>query len=205
MSTEPWSANGLLFENCSCQLVCPGHIHFEQLCTHETCQGYWAFSFEDGAVSGESLAGRRVVIAFESPRRMVDGGWKQILFVDDDASEAQRETLESLFFGRIGGPWEILARFVSERLPTRSVAIEMMDSESKKSLSIEGVVDATVEPIRGEQRGEPVRFENIFNQIHSSSQVLAFGTTHYDDGTIRFDNESTHGLWSEFAWNVTAD
>ncbi len=30
-----WWARGLLFENCSCAVVCPGHFHFSQKCTHE--------------------------------------------------------------------------------------------------------------------------------------------------------------------------
>ena len=38
-----WWARGLIFENCACTLVCPGHMHFSQLCTHERCKGYWAF------------------------------------------------------------------------------------------------------------------------------------------------------------------
>ena len=67
-----WWAKGLIFENCSCQLVCPGHIHFDQLCTHERCRGYWAFQFDDGEVDSTRLIGRRAVIAFDSPQRMVD-------------------------------------------------------------------------------------------------------------------------------------
>ena len=39
---ETWWARGLIFENCSCTLVCPGHVHFSQPCTHERCVGYWA-------------------------------------------------------------------------------------------------------------------------------------------------------------------
>jgi len=35
--TVGWHARGLLFENCSCQLVCPGHMHFSQPCTQERC------------------------------------------------------------------------------------------------------------------------------------------------------------------------
>lgn len=202
---ENWWAKGLLFENCSCQLVCPGHIHFDQLCTHERCRGYWAFRFEDGRVGGASLAERRAVIAFDSPQRMIDGGWTQVMFVDEGASEEQRGALESVFRGELGGPWEILGKFVEERLPTRYVPIEMTAEESKKTVTIPDVLEATVEPIRGRDRSEPVRFENIFNQIHSPSQVIAFGDSRYDDGVIRFDNERTHGLWSQFDWNVSTD
>lgn len=200
-----WWAKGLLFENCSCQLVCPGHIHFDQLCTHERCHGYWAFQFEDGEVGSTTLGARRVVIAFDSPQRMIDGGWTQIMFVDDAASAPQREALESVFRGELGGPWEILGKFVEKRLDTRYLPIAMETETPEKSVTIDGIIDATVEMIRGRDRSQPVTFENIFNQIHSTSQVIAFGSTHYDDGEIRFDTERTHGLWSQFDWNVSTD
>ena len=200
-----WWAKGLLFENCSCQLVCPGHIHFEQLCTHERCRGYWALRFEDGEVGEVNLAGRQVVIAYDAPQRMIDGGWTQIMFVDENASEEQRSALESVFRGDLGGPWEILGKFVEKRLPTRYLPIEMVVEKTKKVVKIPELLDATVVPIRGRDRSEPVRFENIFNQIHSTSQVIAFGDSRYDDGVIRFDNERTHGLWSQFDWNVSTD
>lgn len=200
-----WWAKGLIFENCSCQLVCPGHIHFDQLCTHERCRGYWAFQFEDGEVDSTRLAGRRAVIAFDSPQRMVDGGWTQIVFIDEDASEEQRSALESVFRGDLGGPWGILAKFVSKRLPTRYLPIAMETETPTKTVTIPGVLEATVDMIRGHDRSEPVRFENIFNQIHASSQVIAFGNSRYDDGVIRFDTERTHGLWSQFDWNVSSD
>ena len=204
MSTN-WWAKGHLFENCSCQLVCPGHIHFEQLCTHERCKGYWAFAFDEGAVDSVRLDARRAVIAFDSPQRMIDGGWTQIMFVDDESTEAQRAALETIFRGEHGGPWEILARFVETRLPTRAVPIAFETSDAKKSVSIPDVMESTVAWIRGRDRGQPVRFENIFNQIHASSQVLAFGDSRYDDGTIRFENERTHGLWSQFEWVASSD
>ncbi len=200
-----WWAKGLIFENCSCQLVCPGHIHFEQLCTHERCHGYWALQFDDGEVDSSRLAGLNVVIAYDAPQRMIDGGWTQIMFVNEEASKDQRSALESVFRGDLGGPWAILGQFVSERLPTRYVPIEMVSDAPTKTVTIPGVLDATVEMIRGKDRSEPVTFENIFNQIHSSSQVIGFGDSHYDDGVIRFDTKRTHGLWSQFDWNVSTD
>ena len=46
-------------------------------------------------------------------------------------------------------------------------------------------------------------FENIFNQIHGASQVIAIGSTTYDDGVIRISTEKTHGLHSRFEWTVS--
>lgn len=198
-----WRARGFLFENCSCQLVCPGHIHFDQLCTHERCRGYWAFEFEHGLVEGTDLAGQRAIVAFDSPQRMIDGGWTQVLLVDRRASAEEQRVLEAVFDGSLGGPWQVLGRFVSTRLPTRTVTIEMDRAPMEQRLRIPGLLDSTVAAIRGRTRGEPVRFENIFNQIHAPSQVIARGDADYDDGTIRFEHRGTHGLWSRFDWTVS--
>lgn len=197
---QSWWARGLIFENCNCQLVCPGHMHFEQLCTHERCQGYWAFDFDAGQVDRSSLSGARVVIAYDAPRRMVDGGWAQSLLVDESMSPDQVVACERLFSGAIGGPWAVLSRFVAHRLPTTRAAIELAHEPLSQRVGVAGIMTSLVSAIRGRQRDEPVRFENIFNQIHAPSQVLARGDAHYDDGVIRFDNAGTHGLWSSFEW-----
>ena len=51
------------------------------------------------------------------------------------------------------------------------------------------MLESTIEAIRGRDRSKTVSFENMFNQIHSSSQVIARGAASYDDGEIRFDND----------------
>ena len=85
---SPWWARGLLFENCSCTLVCPGHMHFSQNCTHERCKGYWAIRVDDGLFDRTALAGTRAVVAFDTPQRMIDGGWLQTIIIDDFAPHA---------------------------------------------------------------------------------------------------------------------
>ncbi len=197
-----WWAKGLLFENCNCQLVCPGHVHFEQLCTHERCVGYWAVRFDDGRFAEVSLAGARAVIAYDSPQKMIEGSWTEVVLIDAPAGDAQRNAVEGILTGQVGGPWEILARFVSNWLPTRTAAIRIEEEERGKRVSVDGILDASIEEIKGRDRSKPVTFENMYNQIHPPTQMLARGTTRYDDGTIRVDTKDTHGLYSSFHWRV---
>lgn len=197
-----WHARGLLFENCNCTLVCPGHMHFEQLCTHPRCKGYWAIRVDEGEYDGIALGGRAAVVAFDCPQRMIDGGWTEALFIDEGASDAQRAALETILTGRAGGPWAVLARFVERRLETRAVPIRIVDEGPAKQVSIPGLLQAAIQYIRGRNKAEPVLFHNIFNQIHASTQILATGSTEYDDGTIAIRNEGSHGLASRFDWSV---
>lgn len=201
-SPRPWHASGLIFENCSCTLVCPGHMHFSQSCTKERCVGYWALRFDEGEVAGVSLAGVRAVVAFDSPQRMIDGDWTEVVIIDESATPDQRRVVEKVLTGRFGGPWEVLGRFVSQRLETRFLPIEFSDEGGTKRASIAGLLRAVVTQIRGRERSQPVRFENIFNQIHASTQVLALGDTQYHDGVIAIDTTQTHGLFSNFSWSV---
>jgi hypothetical protein len=55
-TTPPWHARGVMFENRSCQLFCPGHMHFSHACTHERCLGYWAIRIDEGGNGAVPLA-----------------------------------------------------------------------------------------------------------------------------------------------------
>lgn len=204
MAHTSWSMRGLLFENCSCTLVCPGHMHFSQDCTHERCKGFWAIRVDEGRFGDVPLAGTRAVIAFDCPQKMIDGGWVQTIVIDESASREQRLALETIFTGRAGGPWEKLAAFVGTSQPTEFRRIDIVDDGPTKRASIVDRLQSVVTQIRGRDRSKPVLFENIFNQIHAPTQVVALGDASYDDGAIRFENAGTHGLFSNFEWTVGA-
>ena len=197
-----WHASGLLFENCNCTVVCPGHTHFSQSCTHERCVGFWAVRVDEGAWGDVSLAGVRALVGYESPQRMIDGGWTEAIVLDAEATAPQRDAMERILDGRAGGPWEVLARFVGTRLPTRVAAIRIEDRQTLKAVAVEGLMEGRIEAVRGRDRGRPVTLLNMFNQIHASEQVIARGSSRYQGGTLAFENEGTHGLWSRFDWRV---
>ena len=208
MSREPnqahrWWAKGLLFENCCCQVVCPGHVHFDQLCTLERCNGYWAIRFDEGEFDGVRLDGLATVIAYESPQHMIQGDWTEVIIIDEVATAEQRKAIESILNGSAGGPWAKLAPFVSTWLETRYHPIRIEEREKTKTIVIEGLLEGSIEQLRGSDRSKPVTFENMFNQIHATSQVIARGSTKYGDGVISVDTEGTHSLYSNFSWSVS--
>ena len=92
---------------------------------------------------------------------------------------------------------------MSERLETRYLPIRIEEEGKKKRIVIDDLLDSTIEAIRGRDRAKTVTFENMFNQIHSPSQVIARGATRYDDGRIHVDTNGTHALYSNFEWSVT--
>jgi hypothetical protein len=164
------------------------------------CHGFWAIRFDTGVVGDVRLDGIDAVVVYESPRVMIEGGWREVILVSDRASDEQRRAVEAVLTGNLGGPWSVLARFVDEWLPTREVPIEIEDTPTEKRVAIPGLLESVVEAIRGRDRARPVTFENIYNQVHDPHQVIARGSTTFDDGRILIRTEGTHGLWSEFHW-----
>ena len=197
-----WWLKGLLFENCNCTTVCPGHVHFSQPCTHEVCHGFWAIRVHEGVVRGVELGGVDAVVVYESPQVMIKGGWREAIVVSEGATDAQRSALEDVLKGSLGGPWAVLGRFVAEWLPTRVAPIRIEDGPMVKRVSIPGLLESAVEAIRGRRRDEPVTFENIYNQVHAPRQVIARGDTTYEADGIVIRTQGSHGLWSSFDWRA---
>lgn len=200
--TQAWSASGVLFENCNCQLVCPGHLSFKQLCTHERCFGAWAMHFEQGHYQDTSLAGLNVVILWDAPRHMIAGGWTTVFFLDERAGPGQRDALETILSGAAGGPWGVLGQFVTRRLASRFVPIQFEDGGRTKRMWIEGVLDTSIEAIRGKDKTQEAVLGNVFNQIHAPLQVLALGQTRCSDPEFGVEMRDTHAIHSRFSWQV---
>lgn len=196
-----WWAKGLLFENCNCQIVCPGHFHFSQLCTHERCIGYWGINFQAGDFGGVSLEGLNAIVIYDTPQHMVSGNWIITTYIDDQASAEQQRAVERIISGEANGPWKILAQFVAERKETRRVPITFSDEGKVKTLTAGTFFKSAVSWLKGRDRESEVRLENSFNQIHNSTQVLNMGSTEYRDAPYNLVTKNTHSLHSQFSWS----
>ncbi len=199
-TTKKWWAKGLLFENCNCQIICPAHISFKQLCTHERCLGHWSIHIEDGKFGDVALNDINVVILYDTPQLMFNGGWIETIYIDERANKTQRQAIENILTGQAGGPWVILSRFVEKRQDTLFIPIHFEDQGRKKRMWIEGLFDTTIESIRGQDRNKDVVIENMFNHLHATTQVVASGETWCEDREFVLSTKGTHALYSHFSW-----
>ncbi len=203
MESPTWWAQGLLFENCSCHLLCPAHVSFKERCDGNRCVGLWAVHIAEGRFGALVIDGLNVAVLYESGAVMSEGNWRQRLYIDKRADGAQRDALESIFSGTAGGPWEILGQLVSTRVATTFTPIHFEATDRIKRMTVPGVFDTTVQAIRGRDDQKAV-LTNLFNVIHGVVHVLSRGTTRCHDDTFDFTTQKTHGLYSDFSWTGTA-
>ena len=203
MATERWSLKGDYFENCNCQILCPCVVPGPPV---EPTEGYCdvglAFHIDQGDHNRVSLAGLNFVIAAHTPGIMGHGGWTTAFYVDQRADQRQREALDRILSGEIGGPMAAWISLTSNLLGTKYVAIEYQAQGMARRVSIPGVMDFHVEGIRaGRRRRSPLRLTNTGHPV-SSTLALARGIdSTYADHGMKWDHTGRNGHYANFQWS----
>jgi len=195
-----WWAKGLLFENCTCQLLCPAHVSFKQQCEGEYCFGYWGIRFEQGFFGGLELQTQNAAVLYRSPPAMFEGGWIFQLYLDDRVETEQQQLVERILSGEIGGPWKIINQFVAERLETQCTSIDFSDDGRKKTFQVNGVLDSTINTVENKTTGDAVTLNHLHNVVHSPVQYLAKGSSEITGPILDWASNQKHSLYSQFTW-----
>ena len=127
----PWHISGSYLEACNCEAICPcRRIGGRQggRSTYGVCLGSLSWQIEEGDAGGIELAGMRAVLANRYDDDEAGSPWSYVLYVDERADERQREVLEAIFTGQLGGTPELQFPWVwkpSMLLAVRHVAIDI--------------------------------------------------------------------------------
>jgi hypothetical protein len=198
---DPWWVKGTLFENCNCQLLCPAHVSFKQDCDLDPCLGFWGIHVEKGRFGRQVLGAQTAVVLYRSPKRMhTPASWRVQFVLDAASDDSQRGALERILSGTVGGPWEILAKFFAERLPTQVLPINFASKGHEKSMRVEGMLSTELHGVESKRTGEPATLGNLFNVVHGQIQYLARGSSTNSARDFSWSTEHKHALYSDFSW-----
>ena len=103
-----WQIAGDYFENCNCDVVCPclfsPNAPLTSQPTAGACEVAFGFHIDQGSYGGATLDGLNVAMAVRTPGPMAEGNWSVALYLDERADEQQRQALQAIFTGSVGGP-----------------------------------------------------------------------------------------------------
>ena len=197
-----WSIRGSYFESCNCDAICPCR-RIDGVgggrSTHGICAGVLSWLIDEGAVAGTNLAGLAVAMAIRYDDDEPGSPWSWVLYLDERGSAEQREALEAIFTGRLGGdaethfPWVWKA---SDLLAVRPVAIELDHSRRRQRLRIR---DHVTVRIRDRYPGEETVTCVIPGHDRDGEELVADELL-VDDGALSFDYSGTCGYASTFAY-----
>jgi hypothetical protein len=123
-----WRIRGSYFEACNCDPICPcrrvdGVMGGRS--THGVCMGVLSWVIEEGVVDGADVAGLPVALALRYSDDEPRSPWTYVLYLDERGTGEQREALEGLFTGRLGGDAE--SHFPWVWKPSNLVAVRRAD------------------------------------------------------------------------------
>ena len=158
-----YDLRGDLIEACSCMAPCPCWVADDP--DGGSCNSFTGYHFRTGHARGVEISELTVISLVQIPGNVNDGNWREVLFVDDQATQEQQDALLDALQGRLGGPLADLAALIGERVATHRVPIEYTIADGTGVVKVghpsgEGyAIDAKMEPYRGPD-GEPTRLVN---------------------------------------------
>ena len=70
-----------------------------------TCDGVLAWHVDRVSIDGVDVSGRTLAVLAHIPGNVLKGNWRPVVFVDDQATTAQEESLLAVWTGKKGAPW----------------------------------------------------------------------------------------------------
>jgi hypothetical protein len=116
---ESWKVDGMYMEACNCKSACP--CVFLSPPTEGECTALVAWHIDKGNYGDLKLDTLNVAAAIHSPGTMAESKWRVALYLDDRASDDQRDALLKIFSGQAGGHPKVLADQIGEVLGIKTV------------------------------------------------------------------------------------
>jgi hypothetical protein len=208
MALIEWRMQGPEIANCNCDWGCP--CQFNALPTHGNCRAMTGMRVDSGYFGDVSLVGVKWAGMFAWPRAIHQGGGEAFVVIDPAASEAQRNAVLTILTGQETEPgatiFNVFASVIQTLHPPVFLPIHFeLDIDRRKGqLTIEGVLDTRISPIRnpitGAEHRARVSLPNGFEyreaefasgETHATGPVaLSWSTGH---AHVAMLNLSTHG------------
>ena len=165
-----YQLKGSLLEVCSCDVLCPCWIGEDP--DQGTCDSVVAYHFDSGTINGVDVSGLTLVVVVNIPGNILEGNMRQLVYVDDQASEEQAQAMLDAFTGKLGGPLADLAELVGERVAVERVSIkhEIVEGAGKLTVGANGdsKIHAEMHPYTGPDGSTTTLTNSIFSTVPGS-------------------------------------
>jgi hypothetical protein len=201
MMTMSWSLEGMFYENCSCDAICPcTWSNMARRATNDDCRAALLFEVDSGAIDGVDVSGTACMLVIQTPAMMPEGNWKAGLIISNMASDEQSDRLAQVFSGQLGGPPAGLAPLISEFLGVERLPVSVSHDGNRHHVVIGDVIDYEV-AMEQSPGGEQVQITNIV--VHPGGPTL--GVAHVDAVSnrpfgIEWSGDGLSGFSNRFAW-----
>jgi len=133
---------------------------------------------------------------------MVETKWQIALYLDDRATEAQRDALTQIYSGQAGGPFEALGGHIGEVLGVKSAAIDIQARDGQRSLRIADVAQAEIEGITDAGGVETTISHSPLNLVGQPLVAAKSKQVSYRDHGFEWEISGRNGFFAPFTYQV---
>ncbi|WP_242126579.1 DUF1326 domain-containing protein [Sphingobium sp. Sx8-8] len=156
-----WNLKGREFANCNCEYGC--NCQFGGLPDKGHCQAAVGIAIDEGRHGDTDLSGLNIAGVFRWPGPIHEGQGECVAFVDERATDAQRQALLTIMTGGDTDPFATVFAVFASTITTMHEPVFTqvdfdVDVEGRKGrLRIPGHLEMDGEPIRSPVNGAEVR------------------------------------------------
>jgi len=202
-----WQITGDYFENCNCDVVCPclfsPNAPLTSKPTAGACEVAFGFHIDRGGYDATTLDGLNVAMIARTPGPMAQGNWSVALYLDERADEQQRQALQSIFTGAVGGPLATLTPLISTVLGAKTVPITFHKEGKRRSIDIPSVMQMAVRALPSLNPDEEIWAKNAHPFASSVSLAVGEEKSTWADYGMRWDNSGKNGHYAPISWSNT--
>ncbi len=165
------------------------------------CDVGLAFHIEEGDLNGTSLDGINFLAANYTPRPMGDGNWTSAFYIDERANPQQREAMEQILSGQMGGPAERWRAMTTDFRGISYVPMEFKAEGRTRSLTIPNIIDFNVEGITKPGQDDALLLMNAGHPVNRDLYIAKGTRATYNDHGMTWDNTGKNGHYASFQWN----
>ncbi len=166
-----YTLEGQLLEVCTCRVLCPCWIGEDP--DFGTCDGTLAWKIEKGTIDGVDVSGLSICLLAHIPGNIMQGNWRVIVYVDENASAEQEKALLDVYTGKLGGPVADFAQLVGEVVAVERAPFTVEVSEGKGTLRIGNDIFAEMEPYQGATGAVTTLSDTVFSTIPGSPAYVS--------------------------------
>lgn len=202
MTTNRWKLKGQYFESCNCEALCPCIVQGTSVQpTDGHCDVGLAFHIEEGSFNGISLAGLNFLAANYTPGPMGEGNWTSGFYVDELATPEQRQAMEQILSGQMGGPAERWQAMTTDFRGIQYVPIEFKSEGTIRSINIPGIIDFNIEGITKPGQDDALLLVNAGHPVNRDLYIAKGTRATYTDHGMSWDNTGKNGHYAPFDWS----
>jgi hypothetical protein len=201
-NSRDWKLEGDYFEGCNCDAICPCIFLLDPDKGH--CNATVAWHIEKGHYDQTRVDDPNAVAVFVAPGNMFTGPkMKAAFYIDQNASQEQKDALSKIFSGQAGGFFAAAASLIGETLGIKSAPITFGIEGKRRWLHIPEYLTLEIEAIKG---GDPIRDSLITNPAFTVAPgydpIIARSSKHiYKDLGFEWDSSGKNGFYSRFNYS----